>query len=218
MEYQTLIYQTKRKLPNVVWDEEKIEILLEMVDKSDRYISNLKGQWRKARDKLIIAFMFSHALRPKEALCVKFGDFNLEEKTIFINGGNNKTKKDRVIPINSKIAILFMEYLSFPRSFWQGSEYLFPSRSNDFLSSSTWKQVFREKVLKPAGIWQKPEKSGSSKTRSYTLRHSKATELINKTDIFTVANILGHSDISSTKVYLHMNKKIFSAMRKAINS
>ena len=218
MEYQTLIYDVTHKLPDEIWGREDVDLMLETLDNSKEYLKNIWGKWMKARDKLILKMLFEHALRPKELLRMKFEDIDLKSKTLKIRGENNKVRKDRLIPINQKIAPLFMNYFNFPRWLWKNSEYIFPSFSNSYLSSERWKHIFREKVLKPSGLWIKPEKPSLCKTRSYTLRHSKATELINKTDIYTVANILGHGDIRSTKTYLHLNKKIFEHMRQALNS
>lgn len=218
MEYQTLLYDVTHKLPEEVWSREDIDLMISVVDKNDDYLKNIWGDWMRARDKLIIKMLFEHALRPKELLCMKFEDLDLKNKTLRIRGINNKVRKDRLVPINEKIAPLFLDYFKFPRWIWKNSPYLFPSFANQFLSPQRWKHIFREKILKPAGLWKQPEKPSLCKTRSYTLRHSKATELINKTDIYTVANILGHGDIRSTKTYLHLNKQIFEHMRQALNS
>lgn len=218
MEYQTLLYDSTYKLPGEVWNKEDIELMINTVDKSPDYLKNIWGDWMKARDKLIIKMLFEHALRPKELLCMKFEDINLKTKVLRVRGENNKVRKDRLVPINEKIVPLFLEYFKFPRWLWKNSSYLFPSFANQFLSSQRWKHIFREKVLKPAGLWIKPEIPSQCKTRSYTLRHSKATELINKTDMYTVANILGHGDIRSTKTYLHLNKEIFEHLRQVLNS
>ncbi|HEB46974.1 MAG TPA: site-specific integrase [Candidatus Pacearchaeota archaeon] len=218
MESQTLLYDATHKLPEEIWVREDIELMLKAISDSKDYLHNIWGLWMRARDRLILKIMFEHALRPKETCCLKFEDINLKAKTIRIKGENNKVRKDRLLPINENIALLFIEYIKFPRWLWKGSPYLFPSFSNQFLSPGRWKHIFREKVLKPSGLWKKPEIPSKCKTRSYTLRHSKATELINKTnDIYLVANILGHGDIRSTKAYLHLNKNYMEYMRKSLN-
>ncbi|MCW8965460.1 MAG: site-specific integrase [Candidatus Pacearchaeota archaeon] len=217
-EYQTLLYAGTNKLPDEIWERADIERMIDIVDKSEDYLKNIWGEWMRARDKLIIKMLFEHAMRPKELLCMKFNDMDLNKKTLRIRGENNKVRKDRVLPINEKIAPLFIQYFKLPRWLWKNSEYLFPSFANKYLSSERWKHIFREKVLKPAGLWIKPDSPSTCKTRSYTLRHSKATELINKTDIYTVANVLGHGDIRSTKTYLHLDKRHFEHMRQVLNN
>jgi integrase len=88
------------------------------------------------------------------------------------------------------------------------------------MSPGRWKHIFREKILKPAGLWIPPEEGSTvTKFRSYTLRHTKATELMNEThDLFLVANVLGHAKLNSTKVYLHKDKNYIEYMRNQMNS
>ena len=88
------------------------------------------------------------------------------------------------------------------------------------MSPGRWKHIFREKILKPAGLWLAPEAGSTvTKYRSYTLRHTKATELMNEThDLFLVANVLGNAKLNSTKVYLHKDKNYIEYMRNRMNS
>ena len=98
-------------------------------------------------------------------------------------------------------------------------KYLFPSYENNSISPERWKHIFREKILKVAGLWVAPEEGSTvTKFRSYTLRHTKATEIMNEThDLFLVANMLGHAKLNSTKVYLHKDKKYMEYMRNRMN-
>jgi integrase len=108
MEYQTLLYDVTHKLPEEVWSREDIDLMISFVYKSEDYLKNIWGDWMRARDKLIIKMLFEHALRPKELLCMKFEDLDLKNKTLRIRGINNKVRKDRLVPINQKIAPLFL--------------------------------------------------------------------------------------------------------------
>ena len=87
------------------------------------------------------------------------------------------------------------------------------------ISSSTWKKIFREKVLKPMNLWKAPEKGKTiPQIRSYTLRHTRATEILNREhDLFLLANILGHATLESTKPYLHKDQSYMGYMRKILD-
>lgn len=215
---QVLLYTKKQDIPDVVWTREQIYNMINTIESSKKYLKTIWGDWMKARDKLLLILMFEHALRPREACYLRFDDFNKEAHTIKIRGENNKQGKPRIIPISKKISPYVNEYFSFPVWMWKGSPYLFPSAENPVLSPGRWKTIMREKILKPMGLWIEPISPNFSKTRSYTLRHSRATELLNnKNDIYLVANILGHADISSTTCYLHKTKKYMEYMKEAIN-
>lgn len=216
---QILLYTKKQDIPDIVWTREDVYTMIDSIDLSDKYLKTIWGDWMKARDKLILAIMYEHALRPKETLYLRFDDFNREEHTIKIQGKNNKQGKPRILPISKKISPYIQAYFSFPPWMWKSSPYLFPSAEHEVLSPGRWKTIMREKILKPLGLYISPCKPQFSKTRSYTLRHSRATELLNKTkDIYLVANVLGHADISSTTCYLHKTKEYMNYVKEAINS
>jgi site-specific recombinase XerC len=80
----------------------------------------------------------------------------------------------------------------------------------------------REKILKPLGLWEAPTHGTVSSTRLYSLRHSRASHMLNKmvdskgiVDIFAIANFLGHADIRSSQVYLHTDIHYFEYLRKS---
>lgn len=208
MDNQTLLYDGTKKLPDV-FSQENIEKIIHTIKDSRAYLNNEWGNWERARDLCLFMTIYALALRPKEACKLKFSDFNFHDATIKINGNNNKTGKDRILPIPQTLIPFYWDYFAYDRTYyWKGSEYLFPSQANDHISPARWKMIMREKILKPAGIYI------VGKTRSYTLRHTKATEILNKTnDIFLVANVLGHAKLDSTKVYLHKSPSYMNYMR-----
>ena len=218
MENQTLLYEETKKLPFIFTDYE-ISDMLEIIDNSKDYFDNELGEWMKARDKTILMSSYLLALRPKEACHLHCNDVDVNDATILIRGSNNKTKKDRFLPIPNKLIPHFESYLSYSRiKFWKGSNYLFPSLENEKISPERWKSIFREKILKPLNLWVAPINSTIPKFRSYTLRHTRATQLLNKYKyIFLVANILGHGRLDSTKIYLHKSKEYVKYMRACLN-
>jgi integrase len=222
MQQQLLLYEDTVKLPDI-FSQADIKKLVDTLKFSKDYLPNIWGDWMRARDTTILMTIYLLALRPKEACCLRFEDFNSETMTVKIRGENNKTKKDRVLPVPIELLNVFQHYFNFNRArFWKGSPYLFPSYESIYLSPERWKHLFREKILKPAGLWVKPIDLGTGnkvpKFRSYTLRHTRATELLNKSnDIFLVANVLGHAKLTSTRVYLHKTDSYVEYMRKNLS-
>lgn len=216
---QILLYEDVKKCPEI-FSEAEIGAMLEQIDKSLDYLKTAWGEWMKARDKALLMTIYILALRPNEACALRFDDFNLKEGTVLIRGENNKVKKDRVLPLPPDLIPYYQNYFKFERvRFWRGSPYIFPSLESPKLSAQRWKHTFREKILKPLGIWEAPVNSTIPKYRSYTLRHTRATELLNKyKDIFLVANVLGHSKLNSTKIYVHKSLDYMEYMRKALTT
>ena len=222
---ETLLYKGTRKLPDI-FNERQINSILNqiLICKDYRKGNNEWGGFFKMRDLCLIATIYLLGLRPKEACCLKFEDFNMRTAIVKIRGINNKVRKDRIIPVPELLFRFYKKYFEFPKDrFWRGSPYLFPSLQNQHISPQTFKAIFREKALKPLGLWKMPKEHKIPKIRLYTLRHSRASHILKKQikekgqpDIYAIANFLGHSDIRSTQIYLHTDKEYQEYLRGVI--
>jgi len=215
---QMLLYEDTKKVAEI-FSEEELNLMVKEIDLSPDYLKNDWGEWMRSRDKALFMTIYLLALRPNEACSLRFDDFNLKDGTVLIRGENNKVKKDRVLPLPLGLIPYYQNYFKFDRvRFWKGSSYIFPSAERTKISPERWKHIFREKILKPLGIWEAPVNSTIPKYRSYTLRHTRATELLNKyKDIFLISNVLGHSKLNSSKRYLHKTRDYREYMRKCLN-
>lgn len=227
MSYENLNYKGTRKLPEV-FTEGEINQIMQQILNSNYYYNTPKykiwGDFLKWRDICLIATLYLLALRPNEACSLKFEDFNFRNGMVKIKGDSNKCKKDRVIPYPKVLMNFYKNYLEFDRlRFWQGSPYLFPGLGKEHITAERLKTIFREKVLKPMGKWEAPINGKVPKFRAYTLRHSRASQILNKQiketgrpDIYAIANFLGHADIRHTTVYLHTDKAYNEYLREQI--
>ena len=217
MYYKPLLYTSPNKRIPEIFSHEDISHILNTIEKSSHYINNDWGLWMKARDKCLMMTMYHLALRPKETCCLRFDDFNEKTYSFKIRGENNKVKRDRWIPLPKSLIPHLKEYLSFPRMrYWKGSPFLFPSMESNHISPDRWKGIFRE-ILKEAGIWKPPIHHTKSPFSSYTLRHSKASHVFQKTkNIKIVADMLGHADIRSTLIYIHTDQEYQETIREAM--
>jgi len=222
-----LLYQGTKKLPEIFSEEEVGKILQQILRSKDYWKSGGYKDWAdffRWRDLTLIVTIYLLGLRPKEACKLKFSDFNFRTATVKIKGVNNKTKKDRIIPVPSTLLKFYKIYFKFPRTrFWKGSNYLFPSFSNPHISTGRLKHIMREKILKPLGLWKAPQDNKIPKFRLYTLRHSRASHILKKQietfgnpDLYAIANFLGHGDIRSTQIYLHTDDKYMDYLRKQV--
>lgn len=150
------------------------------------------------RDKSILELMYATGLRVSEASYLTIPDINLDVGFLRCVG---KGSKERVVPLGNKAIIALKRYLEVSRPKLikrQTNEYLFLNRSGKRLSrQSIWK------IIKRSARIAKIKK----KIKPHTLRHSFATHLLERgADLRSVQEMLGHSNISTTQIYTHIDK------------
>ena len=150
------------------------------------------------RDKAILETLYATGMRVSEAVNLKKDNVNLDIGFLRCIGKGNK---ERVIPIGSKAINSIKRYLEISRPHFlkKGeSGVLFLNRFGKRISrQSLWKII--KKYAKAARI-KKP-------MGPHILRHSFATHLLERgADLRSVQEMLGHSNISTTQIYTHINK------------
>lgn len=148
------------------------------------------------RDKAILTTMYSAGLRLNEIAQLRVSDIDSKNMQIFIRDG--KGGKDRY-------AILSQSTLEILREYWRQyhpKEWLFTSRN--FKTTGT--HITSRAVQNIFGYTK--ETAGITKDITcHTLRHSFATHLLEDgVNLFHIKQLLGHSSIRSTCIYLHLVK------------
>ncbi len=181
------VIRLKRTLPEYLTGDE-VERLLAVHDEATD-----KG----FRDKTIFELIYSCGLRVSELCALKVTDIFIEGKHLKLYGKGNK---ERIVPINDKALELLKLYIVGSRA--------------SLLKNKTSKELFlnfRGDKISRVGIWkivkETMKKSGIEKNvYPHTLRHSFATHLIqNGADLRSVQLMLGHSDITTTEIYTHVD-------------
>lgn len=177
-----------KKIPDALSFNE-VEALISQPD-----LRNRQG----IRDRAILETLYATGMRVSEAVNLKVSDANLDVGFVRCIGKGNK---ERVIPLGKKAVASISRYLSASRPVFlknKESEYLFLNRSGTNISrQSLWKII--RYYAKLAHI-KKP-------MRPHILRHSFATHLLERgADLRSVQEMLGHSNISTTQIYTHINK------------
>ncbi len=176
------------KLPNRL-DEEHIK----KISSSCNYVEN------PYRMKSIFCLLYGCGLRVSELVNIKLADCDFINKFIKVYG---KNRKERIIPLSDKIVNILKMYIEKERRFFkhaQNSEYLFLSRKNGKISRV---QIFNliKKLQELSGI--------NEKVYPHLLRHSFATKLLeNGVNLRIIQELLGHSKLSTTTVYTHIDYK-----------
>lgn len=171
-----------------------------MVSSVDKML-NLQGEntTKGLRDTCLIALLYGSGLRVSEAVSLKLEDINFERGFLALTG---KGEKQRVVPLNEKCLELLNNYIKEARPlFLKGacSDLLFVRAKGQALSrQSMWK------IIKQAAV-----KAGLDKDLSpHKLRHSFATHLLEGgINLRALQMLLGHSDLSTTEIYTHVDKK-----------
>ena len=158
------------------------------------------------RDKAILETLYATGMRVSEAVNLRLDNVNLDIGFLRCIGKGNK---ERVIPLGKKAIASIKRYLEVSRSEIlkkKSSEYLFVSRIGKKLSrQSFWKLIKR--YARQARI-KKP-------IRPHILRHSFATHLLERgADLRAVQEMLGHSNISTTQIYTHINRDRLKSIHK----
>lgn len=152
-------------------------------------ITNLKH-------KAILSTIYSSGLRVSEATNLKLSDIMSSEMKIRVRDG--KGSKERYTLLSEKNLILLREYWSkYGSKNYSMEDYLF--MGNDPSKAITIRTVeeFMSTFIIRSGI--------TKKATPHSLRHSFATHLMNDgVDLLTIKRLLGHSDIRSTLIYLHL--------------
>jgi len=159
-----------------------------------------------ARDKAILETLYATGMRVSESCDLKTNNVNLDIGFLRCIGKGNK---ERIIPLGKKAIHSIKRYLEFSRPHFlknKSSEQLFISRSGAKLSrQSVWKLIKR--YAKEAKI--------KKSIKVHTLRHSFATHLLERgADLLSVQEMLGHSNISTTQIYTHIDKERLKSIHK----
>jgi len=174
-------------------------------------IESLIGQpdvrdYQGARDKAILETLYATGMRVSELSNLKTNNVNLDIGFLRCIGKGNK---ERIIPLGKKAIGSINRYLEFSRKHFhnkKNSDILFISRLGARLSrQSVWK------LVKQYALKAKIKKT----IKVHTLRHSFATHLLERgADLRSVQEMLGHSSISTTQIYTHIDKERLKTVYK----
>jgi integron integrase len=208
----------QRRLPSVLTVDETAAVLTQM----------------KGVNALLARLLYGTGMRLMEGLRLRVKDVDFERRIIIVREG--KGGKDRVVMLPRALAAPLGAHLQAVRATWQSDRdlghpgvylphaleakyhrageswpwfWVFPSR---MLVSDPRTEVIRRHHLHERGL-QRDIKAAVAAVglhklvTVHTLRHSFATHLLQSgTDIRTVQELLGHSDVSTTMIYTHVLK------------
>lgn len=185
------------QLPNVM-NIGEIEKILRAAYREVHANSNKKIRKDRWRDVAILELLFATGLRVSEVSGLKAHSVNLSTGLIKVRGKGNK---ERIITVcNKEILHALKAYIGslYPRANSE-EEYFFTNRLNKRLSEQSIRFLVK-KYAHTAGF--------ERNITPHVFRHTFATLLLEQdVDIKYIQHLLGHSSITTTQIYTHVNSQ-----------
>lgn len=176
----------RKKLPDFLFIEE-VDALLDSID-----IHTPQGM----RNRCMLELMYACGLRVSEVTGLQIGDIDFERRVVTVVG---KGAKQRMVPYYSLVGELLKNYLDDIRHLWAGGKdhaYVFVNQRGEPISTRGVQFVLQEEAKKANLTMQ---------IHPHTLRHSFATHMLDAgADLRMVQELLGHSNLSTTQIYVHV--------------
>ena len=185
-----------KKLPDVL-SEKEISLIINAIQESSQFYQ---------RDKAIIELLYSCGIRVTELCNLEMSNLFIDEDLIRVMGKGNK---ERLLPLGLRSKKYLDDYIKHSRNSHikkSGSSFVFVSRNGNQLTRAMINIILNK--------WT--QVSGLKKSVSpHKLRHSFATHLLEGgADLRFVQALLGHSDISTTQIYTHIDKHYLKEVYK----
>ena len=189
-----------KKLPKVLSVQEINEII------NSVKVENSMGY----RDKAILETLYSTGLRVSELCTLEMNNILFDSAMLRVVGKGNK---ERYVPLGDKAIKLINDYCKYIRSALVDKK---KSDGNVFLSKNG-RQLTRMTIFNIMKKWSRI--SGINKDISpHTFRHSFATHLLEGgADLRSVQEMLGHSDISTTQIYTHLDNEYLKEVHRTFH-
>ena len=186
----------KKSIPGVI-SLDDVESLLSAPDESTP---------EGIRDRAMFELLYATGIRVSELIDLKLNDVNFDHGYIVVYG---KGSKERLVPVGEAARERMRIYLADGRPAIlksRDAKALFVTRRGKGMTRQGFWKLIKNYALK-AGI--------KKKISPHTLRHSFATHLLERgADLRTIQIMLGHSDISTTQIYTHVESERLKEIHK----
>lgn len=153
--------------------------------------------WKDLRNRCIFELMAFSGLRIGETLAIRMTDLYLSQRQIKVLGKGNI---ERLVPISQETALHIAQYIN------QIHQKIQRDMNNFLFVSSRGQQLCQETIRKT--LQDKAKSLGyQQRITPHYLRHFCATHFLRQTkDLHFVQQLLGHRNIISTQVYVHLDR------------
>ncbi len=193
--------QKKRALPKIL-NISEVDQLFDTIDKKINDVNVHPNDYRLAA---LVELLYGSGLRASELVSIPY-DAILKDKSFIILKG--KGGKERLVPISDRARNAVITWRGYVDS---DASYLFPTSKRNIHKHMSRIRLFQiiKKLASDSGL--DPEKLSP-----HVLRHAFATHLLaGGANLRALQTMLGHSDISTTEIYTHVDA---SRLIKLVNS
>ncbi|WP_369769446.1 site-specific tyrosine recombinase/integron integrase [Flavobacterium sp. WC2416] len=185
--------KTGRKLPDTLSVVE-IDSLIAAID-----LTSNEGE----RNRAMLELLYGCGLRVSELVALKISDLFFEEGFIKITGKGNKQRFVPIGDLSKKYIELYKNTIRIHINIKKGfGDTLFLNRRGSQLTRAMIFTIIKDLALKV---------KLNKKISPHTFRHSFATHLLeNGADLRSIQLMLGHESITTTEIYLHLDRKFLS--------
>ena len=179
------------KIPKSIYPRKEYKLPSVM---SRQEVQQLFSGCLKEKGRLMLQLIYSSGLRLAEM--ISLSPYDLDSKNLRIKVRSSKGNRDRYTIFSPQLIEPLRQYWSTH----QCKEFLFAGQKKNTPMSARAVQWNMQIALKRAGI--------ENDYSIHTLRHSFATHLLEAgTDLHSIKELLGHQNIETTMVYLHLSTK-----------
>jgi integrase/recombinase XerD len=158
------------------------------------------------RDRAMLELLYASGLRASELVGARLEHLNLDERFIRITGKGAKT---RIVPVGRAACDAITAYLGKERPEWVNKKtgsHIFLSERGRGMTTMRLLQIVKQRAA---------ETGLEANVYPHLLRHSFATHLLGHgADLRVIQELLGHSDISTTQIYTHVDQQRLKAIHK----
>lgn len=180
------VKKTSQVLPTLINDED-LELIFNSFEDSPKEVYY----------NAIFELLYSCGLRVSELCNLKLNDISFENKIIKVKG---KGSKERIVPVSDIALEKLQNYLNYRRSYniHNLNYILINSLGNKLTRQYVWTKL--KEILLVNNI--------TSDYSPHSFRHTYATHLLDGgADLRYVQELLGHADIATTQIYVHLQNK-----------
>jgi len=190
--------KTGRKLPDTLAVEE-IDAIISAID-----LSSNEGE----RNRALLETLYGCGLRVSELVALKISDLFFEEGFIKITGKGNKQRFVPVGDLTQKYIAIYRNNIRNHLNIQKGFEdTLFLNRRGRQLTRAMIFTIIKDLTVKI---------NLNKKISPHTFRHSFATHLLeNGADLRSIQLMLGHESITTTEIYVHLDRKYLTEVMNA---